>query len=177
MNLPRFLVDEAIVLKRTNYGEADRLVTILTKNYGRLTVLAKGVRKLNSKKSAHLEPFTYTKVNILGGYSLPLITQAQTVDSYNSIRGNFDSTKLAFRIMELVEKLTIEGESYPHVFEELAQALTGIESGQGSKPADQFLASFLSSMGYGNVKGLSSNQIETFLEKILDRKLSSSAMV
>lgn len=176
MSLPRFLVDEAVVLKRINYGEADRLVTILTQNYGRLTVLAKGVRKLNSKKSAHLEPFTHIKINVLGQYSLPLITQAQTVNSYERIREDFETTKLAFRVLELVERMTIEGEQYPEIFESLNNTLGAIETGGGRQIVDDFLKDLLISMGYGGVTNLDNSQIEVFVEKILDRKLSSSAM-
>ena len=69
----------AIILKRTNFSEADRLITIFTKKHGKLTLIAKGIRKLTSRKKGHLELFTLAQLQIAKTKSIDIITEAATV--------------------------------------------------------------------------------------------------
>jgi hypothetical protein len=64
-----------IVLRRRDLGEADRLLTVFTRDRGKVTLLAKGVRRAASRKAGHLEPFTHTDLLVAKGASLDLVTQ------------------------------------------------------------------------------------------------------
>ena len=73
---------EAVVLRHNDWGEADRLLGLFTLEMGKLRALAKGVRKLRSRKAGHLEPFTRVNLLLARGRDLPLITQVETLDPY-----------------------------------------------------------------------------------------------
>lgn len=79
--MPRYRTyrTRAIVLKRRDQGEADRVLTVFTPNMGKRTVMARGVRKTASRKAGHLEPFTYTALLMAQGKTWDVVTQAETV--------------------------------------------------------------------------------------------------
>ena len=69
------------MLKRRDQGEADRLLTVFAER-GKVTLLAKGVRRQASRKAGHLEPFTHVELLVAKGKSLDLVTQAETVEAH-----------------------------------------------------------------------------------------------
>jgi DNA repair protein RecO (recombination protein O) len=77
---------EAIVLKRVSVGEADRVVTLLTPDEGKLVCIAKGVRKMSSSQRAFLEPGNQVTVHVRKTNSLPIITQTQLINQYSQSR-------------------------------------------------------------------------------------------
>ena len=72
---------EALVIRHTNFGEADRILTLYSREKGKIRVVAKGVRKLKSRKAGHLEPFTRVQLQLAKGRDLPIVTQAETYRS------------------------------------------------------------------------------------------------
>lgn len=113
---------EAIVLKRTDYGEADRLVTLLTPNLGKLRAIAKGVRKPTSRKSGHLELFTHAHLLLAKGKQLDIITQADTLDTFLALRNDLERVGYAYYLAELVDKFAEEGTETRALFDELLRA-------------------------------------------------------
>jgi DNA repair protein RecO (recombination protein O) len=81
---------EGIVLRRQNLGEADRLTTVYTLNYGKLRLVAKGVRRLRSRKAGHLEPFTRVALLIARGRELDIITQAEAIQDFLVFRDDLE---------------------------------------------------------------------------------------
>ena len=67
---------DGIILSRKNYGEADRILIVLSKNFGKLSLLAKGIRKIKSKKRGHLEIFSKIKFSAVKGHGFDLMTEA-----------------------------------------------------------------------------------------------------
>jgi DNA repair protein RecO (recombination protein O) len=114
MARPRVYKTEAIILKRTNLGEADRIVTLYTPNYGKLRAVAKGARKPRSKLGGHLEPLTHSLLVLAQGQNLDIITQCQTRESFPPLRSDLWLTGCALYIAELVDQFTEEHtDSYP----------------------------------------------------------------
>jgi len=105
-----FRVD-AVVLRHSDYGEADRLLTLYTRQFGKTRVMAKGARKIASRKAGHIEPFTHVKLQLSRGRDLFILTQADTVDAYLPIRDDLILTSHASYVLELVDRLTYEDES------------------------------------------------------------------
>jgi DNA repair protein RecO (recombination protein O) len=99
---------EGVVLRRQDLGEADRLTTIYTRDYGKLRLVAKGVRKPRSRKAGHLEPFTRVSLLIARGRELDIITQAETIEDYSVLRNNLDDVGHASYIVELVDRFSVE---------------------------------------------------------------------
>ncbi len=76
-----FRVD-AVVLRHSDWGEADRLLWLFTLELGKVRVLAKGARKIRSRKAGHLEPFTRVRLLLAKGREILLVTQAETIEAY-----------------------------------------------------------------------------------------------
>jgi DNA repair protein RecO (recombination protein O) len=102
---------EAIVLKRSDYGEADRLLTLYTPDLGKLRAIAKGARKPSSRKSGHVELFTHSAMLIAKGRHLDIVTQADTLDAFAPLRSNLDRLGFAYYLAELVDQFSVEGDS------------------------------------------------------------------
>ena len=100
---------EAIVLRHSSVGETDRLVTLYTKNYGKLRTFARGVRKTNSKLSGYLEPLNQVSVEIVQGRSLPLITQADMINGFYTPSTNFETIVSGCYIADCLDAFTLEG--------------------------------------------------------------------
>jgi len=118
--------DEGIVLARRNYGEADRILSVYSKNHGRISALAKGVRKPVSRKRGHLEVFSRIKFQAVNGKGLDLLTEAETIDNFSGVRKSLPKTSLAYYFLEVVGRTTREAEPHPEVFELLAEFLSGL---------------------------------------------------
>lgn len=99
-----------IILKRTNYKEADRILTVYTDSLGKITALAKGVRKISSKKRGHIEPLSIATLYLIKTGNWYLITQSETIQSNRNLRSDQDSLDLAVLCMEALDKMTEQDE-------------------------------------------------------------------
>jgi DNA repair protein RecO (recombination protein O) len=101
--------DEGIVLRTQKLGEADRIVTVLTRRTGRIRAAAKGVRKTRSRFGARLEPFTHVDLQLYERRSLDLITQAETLRPYGEqLVTDYPRYTAGTAMLETAEKLTAE---------------------------------------------------------------------
>ena len=94
---------EAIVLRHSDFGEADRLLTAYTPYLGKVRLLAKGIRKPASRKGGHLELFTRTQLLVARGRNLDIVTQAQTLEPYLALRQDLWRMSHAYYVGELVD--------------------------------------------------------------------------
>ena len=99
---------EAVVLRHSDWGEADRLVWLYTLEMGKLRAVAKGVRKPRSRKAGHLEPFTRASLLLSRGRDLPLVTQAETLDAYLPLRDSLAGLTYASYVVEVLDRFTYE---------------------------------------------------------------------
>jgi len=99
---------EAVVISHHDYGETDRLIKIFSREEGKLTSIAKGVRRVSSRKAPHLEPFTRASLVLAVGKTFWIITQADTLADYPSIRGDLQKIGQAAYILELADQLSTE---------------------------------------------------------------------
>ncbi|HEX9114713.1 MAG TPA: DNA repair protein RecO [Anaerolineae bacterium] len=114
---------KAIVLKRRDTGEADRLLTVLARERGKLTLLAKGVRRPASRKAGHIEPFTYVDLLVARGHSMDLVTQAETVEPHRRLREDLWRSSWAYYACELADAFTQEADPNELVFDLLLETL------------------------------------------------------
>ena len=108
--VPRRYTSEGVILFRRNFSEADRIVTIFSKHYGKLTFIAKGVRKPSSRKRGSLEVFSRIKFAAARGKNMDVMTEVEMIDSFNGIRDDLKKISVAYFFMETVDKLTRDGE-------------------------------------------------------------------
>ena len=114
---------EAIVLRHSDFGEADRLLTVFTPYLGKLRLLAKGVRKPASRKAGHLETFTRTQLLIARGRNLDIITQAQMLEPYVALRQDLWRMSHAYYAAELLDRFSEEDAENEPLYRLFATAL------------------------------------------------------
>lgn len=101
--------DEAVVLRVQKLGEADRIVTLLTRRTGRVRAVAKGVRRTKSRFGARLEPFSHVDLQLYAGRSLDTVNQAESIRAYGAaIVGDYPRYTAATAVLETAERLTVE---------------------------------------------------------------------
>lgn len=99
---------EVIVLREYDWAEADRILTVFSREQGKLRLLAKGVRKIRSRKAGHLLPFTQSQLQVAAGREMPIITQAETIQAFASLREDLTLIGYASYIIELLDRFTYE---------------------------------------------------------------------
>lgn len=142
--------DEAVVLRTHKLGEADRIVTFLTRNHGQVRAVAKGVRRTASKFGARLEPFMVVDVQFFEGRSLDIVSQAETIGAYGrEIIADYASYTAATAMVETAEKLTGE-EASPQQYLLLVGGLRSLSKGEhdSSLVLDAYLLRALSIAGW-----------------------------
>lgn len=114
MSKPRTYQTEAIIIKKTKLGEADRILTLYTPHLGKIQAIAKGVRRPRSKMAGHLELLTHSLVSLARGRNLDTITGSQTINSFLPLKSDLQLTSYALYATELVNQFTAEHiEDYP----------------------------------------------------------------
>ncbi len=99
---------EAIVLRHTDWGEADRMLWLFTREMGKVKVVAKGVRKPRSRKAGHLEPFTCVELLLAQGRDFLIVTQAEAKEAYLGLREDLIRVGYASYVIELLDRFTYE---------------------------------------------------------------------
>jgi DNA repair protein RecO (recombination protein O) len=101
--------DEGIVLRTQKLGEADRIVTVLTRRTGKVRAVAKGVRRTKSKFGARLEPFSHVDLQLYTGRSLDIVSQAESIRSYGpAIVTDYPAYTAGTAVLETADRLTAE---------------------------------------------------------------------
>jgi len=127
--------DEAVVLRTHKLGEADRIVTLLSRRHGKVRAVAKGVRRTSSKFGARLEPFMVVDVQLYAGRSLDIVQQAESLGSYGAdIAGDYDRYTSASAMVEAADRLNEAGADPQHYFL-LVGALRALSRGEHANAA------------------------------------------
>ena len=108
MTAPRVYQTEAIIIRRTKLGEADRIITLYTPGLGKLKAVAKGARRPKSKLGGHVELLTHSQLMLALGRNLDIITQAQTIDNFLPLKDDLERVSRGLYILELVDSFTAE---------------------------------------------------------------------
>lgn len=159
---------EGIILKRTNYGEADRIITVFTKKYGKIKILAKGVRRITSRRGPNIELFNLVTLFIHKGRTFDILTEAQVVASFQHIRKRLELVGLAYYVCELVDGLCAEHQSHPNVYRLLVETLHKLDKGL----IQQFETTLLVELGFLN-NAYAIVDTSSYIEEILERRLKT----
>ncbi len=110
------------MLRRSDFGEADRLLTVFTPGRGKLRLIAKGARKPSSRKSGHVELFSRGQFLVAVGRELDIVTQAETLEPYLPLREELERTTYAYYFAELADAFTAERDENRPLFVLLSEA-------------------------------------------------------
>ena len=135
--------DEAIVLRTHKLGEADRIITLLTRHHGRVRAVARGVRRTSSRWGSRLEPFTHVDLMIADGRTLDVVTQAETLTPFSAaLGGDYERYTAGTAMLETAERLVVEDKE--PATQQFLLLVGGLRAMAGKQlPAGQVLDSFL----------------------------------
>jgi DNA repair protein RecO (recombination protein O) len=120
---PRHYQTEAIIIKKTKLGEADRILTLYTPHLGKVRAVAKGVRRPKSKMSGHLELLTHSQVSLARGRNLDTITGSQTISSFLLLKSDLNLAACGLYLAELTDQFTVDRLENFEIFELLRTTL------------------------------------------------------
>lgn len=166
---------EGIVLKRKNYAEADKILTIFSKQKGKIVALAKGIRRINSKRAPTLELFNQIKAYIVKGRGFDLITDVETIKNFSKIQKKLTTISVTYYLVELIEKLTAENQENLPIYRLLTEILEKIEKkgNLNQMEINDFQKILLVSLGFGLPKTVNQGSLDEFIENILNKKINS----
>jgi len=119
---------QAIVLGHFEYGEADRILKLFTLEKGKVSAIAKGVRRISSRKAGHLEPFTHVNLFLAKGRNLDIITQAEAINPRVGLREDLQLVGLASYVVEVLDRFTFEEGPNTALFRLLTQTLDRLDT-------------------------------------------------
>ncbi len=164
----RTLNVEGIILKRKSLGEADRILTVFTKKFGKIKVLAKGVKRITSRRGPNVELFNQVEISIHQGKTFDILTEAQVLNTFPKLRKNLDLVGLAFHICEIVDGLCPEKVSHPKIYDMMLQILKELDHGL----IHTFEKNLLQELGY-LPKDHEDIDTTLYIEKILEKRLKT----
>lgn len=168
---------KGIILKRRNFGEADRILTILSKEYGKISVKAPGVRRIPSRRSSHVELLNFSELTLYASSKtfMPIVTEAQTLEDYSGVKNDLGKIGYAYYICELINGLCADNQENRSVFFHLQSTLSDLaNTADGKDIVKTFERNLLSELGFwSEAKLLETSGSKVVMERLLERKLKS----
>lgn len=160
------ITTEGVVIRRSNFGEADRILTVLTPFRGKMKVVAKGVRRITSRRAGNVELLNNVKLHIFVGIGMPILTEAESLNTYPKIKSDLILSSYGSYIAELVERLTGENQPSPEVYKLVVDILNLLES----NPRQIFIRAFeVKLLNYLGFWSLNNIQADTKSKNLLSQ--------
>lgn len=164
------------IIKRINYGEADKIITVFSKEQGKQVFIAKGIRKIKSRRAGALELFNHIKMMYHQGNGMGIITETELIDSYQNFSSNYFKTNIAYQIVELIDKLTKDEQDQEDLYELLNKAFkflkeTDVDKEKYDKILLRFKSRILEILGFGVPKDQSIESLTQHIEEIIEKEL------
>lgn len=172
---------EALVLKKVKFGESDNFLTVLTRRMGLIKVLAKGIRRINSRRAPYLDLFSHTVIYLSKGKAIDIVTDVEPLDNFSVLKSRLNRVASAFKLAELTSKLLPEGEGQMEIFDQLLKML--IELNVRNEISEQEVVEkygifILRELGFipRNIF-LKGKDLDTFLENVMERKINTNLLL
>lgn len=165
---------EGIIIKKTNSGEFDRLLTVYSKDFGKILVKAKSVRKNQSKLKGYLELFLYNHLMIAQGRGLDVVTGAEIIDGFFDLHRDLPSLAVAHYFSELIDGLVTEPEKDENIWQLLLLSFNQLNQKKDIRPiVDSFEDLLTNFLGYGSQR----KNFIPFVESLLNRRINSRKLL
>jgi DNA repair protein RecO (recombination protein O) len=139
---------DAIVLRRLDLRETDRIFVILSEKFGKMSVIAKGIRRPNARFGSHLELFARTRLMLSRGRDLDVVSGAESIDMHVNLRSDLNAMATASHLTELAEQFLPEREENRASYLLLARSLNSLDTGaEPARVSRWFEYRLLSEMG------------------------------
>lgn len=158
---------EGIIVRRSNFGEADRMLTIVTPYKGKIKVVAKGVRRITSRRGGNVELLNKVRLHLFQNKGMPILTEAESIETFPKIKNDLTFSTYGSHIAELAERLLPEEQANPAAFNLLATALHLLET----NPRQIFIRAYeiklLTTLGFWGVREIGViGEVRNILEKL-----------
>ncbi len=170
---------EAIVIKRRNVGEADRLLTLYTKDSGKITVRAKGIRRITSRRSSHVELINTCMLTLYRGRSLPILIEAETIEDFSQIKYSLEKVGNAYHMCELMDGLCPENQENESVYLLFQRFLYRLQKDEDiQQTVKEFEVKLLMLLGFlPKEESVQHLNTQIVIETILERKLKAKQFI
>ncbi|HOX96057.1 MAG TPA: DNA repair protein RecO [Candidatus Woesebacteria bacterium] len=170
--------DNGIVIRSIDSGEADKYVTILTERHGLADFVARGARRLSSKKAPHLDPFNLIRFLVGRGQDLQFLEQAESSNFYPAIKNSISKTRLCLTISEILLGTLPKEVEDREIYLSYKIFLDAVEVADSEKEINrlghQFGLFLLRHLGYPAPKqSATSSDLSVYFESIMNKKLIS----
>lgn len=156
---------EGVILKKRNFGEADRILTIFTSDYGKISALVKGIRRPRSKKAGHLELGNWCKIFVARGKTLDLLTEVEVKWPFGLADFTESKANQIYHLLELVDTLTAPHQKNLEVFKLLVHFLKQLHHRANFKMTScYFKVKLLSSLGFFASQNIKNTKIKKVFE-------------
>jgi DNA repair protein RecO (recombination protein O) len=176
MRSSRVYIAEGIVLKRRNAGEADRILTVFTKKFGKIRVIAKGVRRITSRRAGHIEVFSRVVLTLRSYQTMDIVSEASAITRGTLFEGNMEKVGYAYCMCELVDQLLADHQEQEDIYMLLTDGLEQLQN--ASDPAlwqttvSNFVHHLLWKLGFLSItRRLPEDHMQSYVEQITERKL------
>ncbi len=160
---------EGIILKRKNYGEADRILTILTPYRGKISIVAKGVRRITSRRAGSVEVLNRVTLHVFQGKGLPILTEAQSINTFPKIKDDLILSTYGSHLIELVDRLIPDQQINLNAYNLILTALTFLEESPRQIWVRAFEIKLLSDLGFYSSKEVETTpEMKNLLNKLLN---------
>lgn len=172
--------DTGIVIKSLDFYEADRLIGIVSQNHGLVELIAKGARRITSKKAPHLDLLNLVRFQVVRGRPPQILSQAELSESYENIKSNLDHAQTALYLTEILNRVLAEGEKDRQMFLSLKNYLQGVNSTKDKKGLEEITIQFqlylLRHLGFPPPPKTSSQILLRHFEDIIGRRIKSNQL-
>ncbi len=129
---------KGIVMGSRPFDETGKLVTIFTSDYGKIRVIAKGAKRPTSRFGGRVETFTLLELLIAEGRNLDILSQCETIESFQKLRESADGLRIGFYFIRVINAATVEGQKNSDLFRLLAHSLNRLKQGEDLPKLEKF---------------------------------------
>ena len=178
MRPSRLYRTEGVIINRKNYSEADRFLTVFTKQHGKIRVLAKGIRKISSRRAPHLDTLSIVSLVIHTGRSVDTVGECERLTRQFSFSSDLTKVSFSYYVCELVDTLTAFNIPHENLYLMFLRTLKKIEDAPTKSDLYRivydFALSLLISLGFlpGSTE-VRNEKINQFIESLIERRLKT----
>ena len=170
----RSYTDEGIVIKRHDFGEADKIVSLYTKTFGKITLMARGLRKITSKRAGSLDLFNLVRFHAVSGRGeIDTLTEVELMTDFSNWKKHLGRVNIAYQLCEMIDKLTPDRQPHPEIYNILSLSLSQITTlgADWELKIENCKLKILSELGYWHKDKKHDGNIDDLIESLSERPL------
>lgn len=171
-----YLKDQGFVIRRVNFGDSDRFLTLFTRDHGKIDLVAKGVRKITSRRSGNVELLNLISFQSVRSSKNLILTEVQLINSFDELKRELQYIEKAFLMCEIIGAALPHGVAHSDVFDLMCRALNHVR--KDTETLTYFQAKLLSILGFWDERKSFKNaaHVQEITEEVIERKLRTSAI-